>query len=345
MSTKVPKTSFSGTAPAPREGEMLELPPQETVGARVIGLFRNADFWTDWTAVIALAALSIVFTLSTRIFLSPDNINGMLADSSLTIMLAMAEAYVISIGGIDLSIATNVTLSSVLMGVAWNAHFPLAATCMVAVLTGLSVGLFNGFLVGVVRIPDFIATLGTFSWTSGVALIISQGIPVQMSSPVFHLLSTGSIGLFRFNFLLAIAFAVVLHVVLFNTRFGTHLLATGGNVNAARAMGVNVARVKIVAYAICGTLAGITAVMLSAFIGAAQPAPSTEFLLNAIAAVVLGGVSLFGGRATIRGPVIGAIFLIVLYDGLTLLGFSAFYQPTVVGIVVIAAATLMRSFL
>jgi ribose/xylose/arabinose/galactoside ABC-type transport system permease subunit len=198
------------------------------------------------------------------------------------------------------------------------------------------------FLVDWIRIPDFIVTLGSFSLTSGIALVVSQGIPVQISDQLLRTLSTGSIWLFRLNFLVAVALSVVLHVVLFHMRFGTYVLATGGNLDAARAMGINVARMKFLVYVLCGSLAGVTAVMLIAFIGAAQPAPSTQFLLSAIASVVLGGVSLFGGRATIHGPVVGAIFLTVLYDGLTLLGFSAFYQPIVVGIVVIAAAVLMR---
>ena len=126
--------------------------------------------------------------------------------------------------------------------------------------------------------------------------MVSQGIPVQISDQLLRTFSTGSIWLFRFNFVFAIALAAALHVVLFHTRFGTAILATGGNLNAARAMGINVPRTKTLAYVISGSTAGITAVMLIAFIGAAQPAPSTQFLLSAIASVVLGGVSLFGGR-------------------------------------------------
>ena len=305
-------------------------------------LLGNADFWSDWTALIALVVLSVIFTLRSPVFLSGQNIRGMLADSSLIIVLALGMTFVIAIGGIDLSIATTVTLASVMMGVAYSAGWPLLMVVLVGLATGILVGCFNGFLVARIRIPDFIVTLGSFSLTSGIALVVSQGIPVQISDQLLRTLSTGSIWLFRLNFLVAVALSVVLHVVLFHMRFGTYVLATGGNLDAARAMGINVAGMKFLVYVLCGSLAGVTAVMLIAFIGAAQPAPSTQFLLSAIASVVLGGVSLFGGRATIHGPVVGAIFLTVLYDGLTLLGFSAFYQPIVVGIVVIAAAVLMR---
>jgi ribose/xylose/arabinose/galactoside ABC-type transport system permease subunit len=335
----------------PSSGADREAAPQEDenrsagapgVGTRLRRLLGNADFWTDWTALIALIVLSVIFTLRSSVFLSGQNIRGMLADSSLVIVLALGMTFVIAIGGIDLSIATTVTLASVMMGVAYSAGWPILMVVLVGLATGTLVGSFNGFLVARVKIPDFIVTLGSFSLTSGIALVVSQGIPVQISDQLLRTLSTGSIWLFRLNFLLAVALAIALHVLLFHMRFGTYVLATGGNLAAARAMGISVARTKFLVYVLCGSLAGLTAVMLIAFIGAAQPAPSTQFLLSAIASVVLGGVSLFGGRATIHGPVVGAIFLTVLYDGLTLLGFSAFYQPIVVGIVVIAAAVLMR---
>lgn len=337
------KAPSSGEKVAPQEdknrpGEA----PRPGVGPQLRRLLANADFWADWAALIALVVLSIIFTLRSPVFLSEQNIRGMLADSSLIMVLALGMTFVIAIGGIDLSIATTVTLASVMMGVAYNARWPILAVVVVGLATGALVGSFNGFLVAKVKIPDFIVTLGSFSLTSGIALVVSQGIPVQISDQLLRTLSTGSIWLFRLNFLLAAALAIALHVLLFHMRFGTYVLATGGNLGAARATGINVGRTKFLTYVLCGSLAGVTAVMLIAFIGAAQPAPSTQFLLSAIASVVLGGVSLFGGRATIHGPVVGAIFLTVLYDGLTLLGFSAFYQPIVVGIVVIAAAVLMR---
>jgi len=176
----------------------------------------------------------------------------------------------------------------------------------------------------------------------GLSLIISQGKPVAIAERSLTAVSTMSVAGIRVNFLVAIAVAIVLHIVLFRTRFGTHLLAVGDNADAAKAMGLKVPRIKLAGYMICGGMAGIAAIMLTSYIGSSQPATNTDYLLKAIAAVVLGGVSLFGGRATIYGPVIGAVLLTFLQSGLTLLGVSAFYSPLVIGIVVIAAATLMR---
>jgi ribose transport system permease protein len=130
--------------------------------------------------------------------------------------------------------------------------------------------------------------------------------------------------------------------MLFHTRFGTHVLATGGNPEAATATGISTRRIKIAVYTISGLLAGVGAILLIARVGAAEPASNTAFLLNSVAAVVLGGVSLFGGRGTILGPGIGALLLTTLTNGLTLLGVSQFYQPLAVGVVVVLAALLTR---
>ena len=175
-----------------------------------------------------------------------------------------------------------------------------------------------------------------------MALIFADGKPKTIISAPLLKLSTGTVWIFGYSFLIAIALAVIAHVVLFHTRFGTYVLATGGNSEAAAATGVSTARIKTAVYIIAGLTAGIAAILLVARVGAAEPASNTSFLLNSVAAVVLGGVSLFGGRATIAGPVVGALLLTGLVNGLTLLGVSQFYQPLSVGIVVVAAAFLTR---
>jgi len=305
-------------------------------------ILRTEEFWTKITAPAALVMLCVVFTAVTPNFFTRSNIDGVLADSSLPVLLALGSTFVIALAGIDLSLASTVALSSVVVGRLFSGGLSLPWCCLAGVATGLAVGLVNGFFVGWVRIPDFIVTLGSLSFVMGLGLIFSHGKPVQIDSDFFAQISTNSLWVFRYNFLIALGFAVVLHVVLFRTRTGTHLLATGNDAEAARAMGIRVARVKLFGYALSGLMAGCTAVMLIAYVGASQPATNTDYLLKAIAAVVLGGVSLFGGRATIWGPVVGAVLLTALDDSLTLVGFSAFYEPVAVGIVVVAAATLMR---
>lgn len=300
------------------------------------------EVWSKATAPVALAVLIIVFSIANPRFLSWPSITSMLADSTIPIVLALGATFAVTLAGIDLSLAATVALGSVTMATAYQAGWPLILCCLVALVTGVAVGAFNGAFIGWVRIPDFIVTLGSLSLVLGLGLIISEGKPVQIPEPALTFVSVHSLGGIRYNFLIAIGIAIILHILLFHTRFGTHVLAVGDNTEAATAMGLKVPRVKLAGYIICGAMGGVGAIMLTSYIGSSQPATNTDYLLKAIAAVVLGGVSLLGGRATIVGPVIGAVLLTFLQSGLTLLGVSAFYSPLVIGIVVIAAATLMR---
>ena len=172
--------------------------------------------------------------------------------------------------------------------------------------------------------------------------MLSDGKPTQVIDSFLLQLSVDGFGVITWAVVLAAVLTIGAHLLLFHTALGVHLLAVGGSVKAARATGVRTDRVKIVAYAIAGLCAGIAAVLLVGRVGAAEPASNTSFLLNSVAAVVLGGVSLFGGRATILSPVAGALLLTALVNGLTRFGLSEFFQPLAVGVVVIAAAFLAR---
>jgi ribose transport system permease protein len=294
----------------------------------------------NWAAPIALVVLAVVFQALNPTFLSLGNVESMLSAASILIVLAVGQTFVVATAGIDLSIASAMTFAAVIFGAVFR--FGLFAAILAAIVAGLTVGLVNGLLIARGRITDFIVTLGTLSAASGMALIVADGKPKTIISAPLLKLSTGTVWIFGYAFLLAVVLALVAHVVLFHTRFGTYVLATGGNTEAASATGVSTARIKTAVYVISGLAAGIAAVLLVARVGAAEPASNTSFLLNSVAAVVLGGVSLFGGKATIVGPVIGALLLTALVNGLTLLGVSQFYQPLSVGIVVVLAAFLTR---
>lgn len=296
----------------------------------------------EWAALIGLVVLVIVFQSLNGTFLSPGNIQAMLVAAAILVVLAVGQTFVIATAGIDLSVASTMTLAAVAFGVAFTAGWPLVAAMVVAVVVGGLVGAANGLLVSRGRITDFIVTLGSLSAASGLALILADGKPATIISPFLLRLSTGTVGVFGYSVIIAAVVAVVAHVVLFHTRFGTYVLATGGNPDAANASGVSTKRIKTAVYVVSGALAGLASILLVARVGAAEPAANTAFLLNSVAAVVLGGVSLFGGRATILGPVIGALLLTALVNGLTLLGVSQFYQPLSVGVVVVLAALLTR---
>src|SRR5438128_223205 len=303
---------------------------------------RDPGFWADWTAVVALIVLVIVFGIASPTFLTFGNVQAMLVAAAILVVLTVGQTYVIITAGIDLSVASALTLGSVVLGQAYSHGWSMAVACVLAVAAGTLVGVINGLVIAKGKITDFIVTLGTLSVAAGAALILSNGEPVTVISSFLLRLATGSLGPIPYFVLVAAVVAIVAHIVLFHTRFGTHLLATGGDPEAARAMGINTDRVKIAAYTISGFLAGLASILLTARIGAAEPGANTTFLLNSVAAVVLGGVSLFGGRGNVIGPVVGALLLTALVNGLTLLGVSQFYQQLAIGIIVVLSALLMR---
>ncbi|QNK83259.1 ABC transporter permease [Nakamurella sp. PAMC28650] len=304
--------------------------------------FRDLSFWAEWAALVGLAILVIVFQSSNSTFLSTGNIEAMLVSAAILIVLAVGQTFVITTGGIDLSVASTMTFGAVAFGLTYEHSGQLWLSCIVAVVAGAVIGVVNGLLISVGGITDFIATLGTLSAASGLALILANGSPITIVNSTLLNLASGGFGIFGYSFIIAAVVAIIGHVVYFRTRFGTHVLATGGSSEAAAATGVRTKRVKLAVYIISGSLAGLGAILLVSRVGAAEPAANTAFLLNSVAAVVLGGVSLIGGRGSVIGPVLGALLLTALTNGLTLVGVSEFYQPLSVGIVVVLAALLSR---
>lgn len=308
-------------------------------------LRRNAadlGFWAEWAALIGLIVMVIVFQTLNSTFLSTGNIEAMLIASAILIILAVGQTFVITTGGIDLSVASVMTFGAVAFATGYKHGLGLGISCLIALIAGAAFGVANGLLVAWGKVTDFIATLGTLSAASGLALIVSNGKPTTIINASLLRLSTGGIAIFGWSFLIAAVVAVIAHVAYFRTKFGTHVLAVGGSAEAAAATGIRTGRVKVAVYLISGALAGIAAILLVSRVGAAEPAANTSYLLNSVAAVVLGGVSLIGGRGRIVGPVLGALLLTALANGLTLLGVSQFYQPLAVGVVVVLAALLSR---
>lgn len=300
------------------------------------------DFWSNWTVVIALVVIGLVFGLGTKQFLTASNLENVLTESSVLMIMAAGESFVILTAGIDLSQAAMLTFCAVILGEAVTGNLGIGIACLLALAVGLCGGAINGLIITKIRITDFIVTLGTLGVASGISLVLTSGTPTQITSAFLLHLAMGKIGPFGYPFLIAAAVAIAGQLVLVGTTFGTHVLATGGNREAARALGIHIDRVRVTVYAVSGLLAGLAAVIYTARIGAAEPAPDTTLLLDSIAATVLGGVSLFGGRGTLLAPALGAILLTALQNGLTLMAVSQFYEPLVVGLVVIAAAALMR---
>jgi ribose/xylose/arabinose/galactoside ABC-type transport system permease subunit len=309
---------------------------------RLPAALTDPGFWGNNAAVFGLVAVVVVFTILTPDFMTSANISDLLVAAAILVALAIGQSFVVALGGIDLSIGSTLPLTAVLVGWANGKGIDLPLAILIAIGGGGLAGLINGLIIAKGRINDFIVTLGTLSIFSGLALVISEGQPVAVNSTFLQDLAISSLGPIRWMVLVAVVIAVLAHVLIFHTRFGTHILATGGKTEAARSMGVRVDRIRIAAYVASGLLAGLAVVLLVARTGGSDPSLQADLLLSSIAAVVLGGASLNGGRASIVGAVAGALLLSALLNGFTLLQVSGFYQPIAVGIVVVAAAVLSR---
>lgn len=308
----------------------------------IAGVLRDPGFWGDNAAMIGLVVIGAAFSVLTPFFLTWANISDLLVSASILLVLATAQQFAIVTGGIDLSIAANLPWAAVVFGLAYNGGLGVIVSVAAAILAGGLVGLVNGLVIAKLRVNDFIATLGMLGVMNGVALIVSGGQSFSVSSGFLQGLALGSIGPVRYFYLIALLIAAGAHLVFTRTAFGTHVLATGGNRDAARNMGIPTDRMRIIVYLIDGALVGLAAILLVARTGGSDPSLQTSQLLTSIASVVLGGSSLFGGRAAVVGTVAGALVLTTLLNGFTLLQISEYYQPIAVGIVVVAAAVLSR---
>jgi ribose transport system permease protein len=297
---------------------------------------------------LILVGLIVIFSiLEPENFTSVNNARNIATDAAVLLVIATGMTYVIITAGIDLSVGSVLVFSGVVAaklmnqvgGDNWGVIFVGLAA---ALASGLAWGLINGFLVAKAKIPAFIVTLGTFGMALGLALVISGGVD-ERSVP-FKLISTIGIGrLFSqipYLVIISLAVALVFGVILAQTRFGRYTYAIGSNEEAVRRAGVNVDRHLIKVYALTGTLAGLAGFMSLARFGTTTIGGHSTDNLDAIAGVVIGGTSLFGGVGTILGTVFGVFIPAVLENGFVIVGVEAFWQQVAVGAVLIVAVYL-----
>jgi ribose transport system permease protein len=301
-------------------------------------------------ALVILLALVLVFSLTAENFLSEDNLRNILRQYSVPAILAVGQTLVIVSAGIDLSVASTAALSGSVMGVLY-AHegWPEPLALLMGLLAGFAVGAINGFVITKWRVPDFIATLGAFTAVRGVALLVTDGLPVpdytkaQEGRTVPDSISTlGAESVFGIPqiALVAAACALVGWFILSRTTLGRAAYAIGGNREAARVSGIRVERTKWAIYIISGLMAAVAGFMLTGRQGSANALMGEGMELQSIAAVVVGGTNLFGGEGTIGGTIIGVLIIGVLNNGLNILGVADFWQRVVNGSIIVAVVAL-----
>jgi ribose transport system permease protein len=295
---------------------------------------------TENGSLIGLVVLVVALTLLSGDFLTVTNLLNVGVQAAVTAILAFGQTYVIISGGIDLSVGGVAALSAVVLAWTATSHgtpWPLATG--LALVVGVACGLANGALITYGKLPPFIATLAMQGVARGLGLVFSQGSPIALPDAVSHVGDTVGDYL-PVPLIVMVVIGLVTAVVLSRTYAGRAMYAIGGNEEAARLSGIKVTRQKLITYALAGGFAAVAGIVLAARLASAQPQAAAGYELDAIAAVVIGGASLSGGRGKALGTFVGALILAVLRNGLNLLSVSAFWQQVVIGVVIALAVLL-----
>jgi len=314
--------------------------------ARVAGLGSAARTVLREAGIgIALVVLIVVFSLTSAHFLSASNLTNVLTQVTINLVLSIGMTFVILIGGIDLSVGSVLAFCAVVGGTVMTLPgLDPAPAVILAILSsvaaGVTFGLINGFISAFWSIPSFIVTLGTLNIARGAALQVTNANTIYSFPAAFNAFGSQTIYGVPVLFLIALVLVAIGWFVLMKTVFGRVLYGIGNNEEAVRLAGHNVFAYKVAAFAICGATVGIGAIIYMARLNIASPIIGIGFELNAIAAVIIGGTSLSGGRGSIIGTLLGACIIGVLANGLILLGLNDFMRQMITGFVIILAIVL-----
>lgn len=297
---------------------------------------------TEFAILLAVVVECAVFSLLSPSFLTPENFVNVTLQIAIYGILAVGMTVVMITGGIDLSVGSMVALVGVVAAIlSKKPVLPTEVMVVAAVLCGLAVGMlvgaFSGFLVARFGIPPFIVTLAMMTICRGVVFIITGGFTEGELPPSFGWLGRGHVWGLPVPVIIMVLLFAAGHGMLDQTAFGRHVYALGGNEEASRLSGIRVQRAKILVYAVNGLLAGLAGVTLAARLGAGAPNSGLQYELDVIAAVVVGGTSLSGGRGSMLGTLAGTVFIGVLNNGLNLANVDPYTQKVALGVVILAA--------
>ena len=292
--------------------------------------------------LLGIIIICVVMSIITTSFASSTNAFNVLRQVSINAMLAMGMTFVILTAGIDLSVGPVSAVSGMLAVVLIVVFgYPVWIAILAALLTGLICGAFNGFVIAKTGIPPFIVTMAMMSIARGLTFFLSGGTSIRIDVPSYNIIGTGFVfGQFSYPVLYAIIIFVILWFVLNHTRFGRHIYAVGGNRETARFCGINIQRTQIIVFTLSGFLAGFSGIVLTARMFTGQPSMGEGFELDAIAAVVLGGTSMAGGKGRLGGTILGVILIGLINNSLNLLSVPFFMQMVAKGVVILIAVNL-----
>ena len=282
--------------------------------------------------MMGLLILCIFFSVTTKSFLTQRNLLNIATQTSVAVIVAIAETYIIASGCIDLSVGSGVAFAGLVVASAMKAGIPVPIAMIMVLGVGMALGAFNAFVITVLGIVPFIATLGTNSIFRGIVLVIMDGVPMSGLKPEFTWIGSGKLwGWLPWAVIFMVIIAVVMAILLKKSKFGRYVYAIGSNEQAAYLSGIPVNKIKVMNYVISGALVAFAGMLLAARVSSAAPTAGDLYETNAIAASVIGGASLSGGKGSIAGTIVGAFIIGVLSNGLNLIGLNYFWQQVAIG--------------
>jgi ribose transport system permease protein len=326
-----PPDGAKAVVASPTTGEPVKLFSREWFGGVAL----------RYSMVIVMLLVIAYFSYRSVRFSTPENLVTILVAAAPFALIALGQTLVVLTGGIDLSVGSVIAVSAMASAATAKANpGQVWLTVLVAMVVGLAVGCVNGFLVSRINVPPFIATLGTLTAGSGLAYVIGGGAPINGLPAEFGSIANTKVLGLQIPVLVMIIGIVALAIVMKRTTYGMRVYAVGGNRNAAEIAGINAKNVLFSVYAFSGLLAGISGVMLASRVISGPPNLGQGYELDAIAAVVIGGASLMGGRGTIWGTVLGLFMIQTLNNGLDILVVPAYWQDVIKGVLIVAAVAV-----
>lgn len=309
-----------------------------------IGRRKFVEVVSEFSIGVALVAEIILFSQFSQYFFTAENLLNISLQVSITAIIAAGMTFVILTAGIDLSVGSLVAFAGIIATSVIKIDVPVYLSLSLGILAGLLFGVFSGFIAGIFvtrfKITPFIVTLALMTIWRGASFVFTEGRPVWELPEVFSYLGGGRIIGVPVPTVIMIIVFITSHIVLTKTRFGRYVYAVGGNLEAARLAGIKTNKILISVYIISGVLSALAGILLASRINSGQPNAGLMYELDVIAAVVVGGTSLFGGRGTIIGTFLGAMLIAVLRNGLNLLNVGSYVQQVIVGLVILLAVLL-----
>ena len=288
----------------------------------------------------AILFLFVLFRMASAEFLTLSNLVNIVLQGSIMAIVSIGACLAIVSHGIDLSLGAIVGLSGGVAGLGMNAGYGIVPACLLAMASSAVFGGVNGIIIARTTVAPFIVTLGMMGVVEGVALVLARGSTVAAANATFKILGGGTIGILPIAALIAALCYGVADFLMRRSALGTHIYAIGGNEEAAALSGIGVSRIKVLVYTVNGLLAGLAGIILTSRLGAANPSQGIGIEFDGIAASVVGGTSLAGGRGSLWGTFGGAIIISILRNGLNMAGLPMALQMVILGLIIVAIVTL-----